>query len=245
MTGKKTVIPVKSEIPEIDTVDVVVNQVPEKKNKITFFTEKMLSDILINNRGDAHLWYPLLRDMLEEYDINTPVRVAAFLAQTTHESNDFKTREENLRYSAERLLVVFPRYFKDYEQAKYHSMNGERLANYVYMDVNRTARGALGNVEPGDGWLFRGRGLKQLTGRSNYERFGTYLKMDVNETVEYLSTMKGALHSACWFWKINDCNTLADSNDIDAVSKRVNGGSIGLKDRRDRYKRILKVMESQ
>jgi len=117
------------------------------------------------------------------------------------------------------------------------------IANYVYMDEFRKYK--MGNVEEGDGWRFRGRGLKQLTGRENYTRFGESLfpeMMTAEEAAEYVATPAGAIESACWFWDTNNLNEIADTDDVKRMTKKINGGSIGLEDRKKRYMHAMKVL---
>ena len=200
---------------------------------------------MIPTNREAADWYEIAVDFFKEYDITTPLRIASFMAQCAHESSDFRNLEENLNYSVENLLKVFPRYFgKGKADPAQYARNPEKLANYVYMDVNRSKSGALGNTQPGDGWKFRGGGIKQLTGRSNYAVFGGDLGMTADEAAAYVRTKKGAFESACWFWKKNDLAKFADADDIVGMSKRINGGKIGLADRKERYTRTKAIMSS-
>lgn len=207
------------------------------------FTKEMLSSMINNSESDE--WFDAL-GMLPDFDINTPARVAGFIAQCAHESGDFKRLEENLNYSEKALNSVFSRYFgAGKRDAAEYARNPEKIANYVYMDEYRSSRGALGNTEPGDGWRFRGRGLKQLTGRNNYNAFASDIGMSAEEAAEYLETKKGAVHSACWFWQKNNLNRYADNNDIVGMTKKINGGTIGLEDRTNRYKKAMAVMSGE
>ena len=143
---------------------------------------------------------------------------------------------ENLNYSEEALNSVFGRYFgKGKRNAKDYARNQEKIANYVYQDEFRSKRGALGNVNAGDGWLFRGRGIKQLTGRNNYAAFGKSVGMSAEEAAGYVATEKGAMESACWFWKTNKLQKWADKGDNKGLTKAINGGTIGLADRNARW----------
>lgn len=210
--------------------------------KFTFdFTLDHLKSII--NNTDLDVWYDELLDILPKYNINTPERVAGFLAQTGHESGDFKRLEENLNYSESALNRVFSRYFKEVDAAEY-AYQPEKIANYVYMDEYRSSRSKLGNIYPGDGWKFRGRGLKQLTGRSNYTRFADSVDMTPEEAADYLETKHGAVHSACWFWDKANCNSYADNLDILGMTKVINGGTIGLNDREERFKYALSLFKA-
>lgn len=205
-------------------------------------TAAQLSAMLPSNSAAAD-WLAAVNSALPKYDITTPHRIAAFIAQCAHESGDFKMLEENLNYREETLLRVFPRYFgPGKEDPAAYARNPQKLANYVYMDKHRSAAGALGNVKDGDGWLFRGKGLKQVTGRANHEAFGKTKGMTAEQAAEYLLTKEGALESALWFWDSRKLNPIADTGDIVKLTKIINGGDIGLDDRRNRYVRALAIL---
>jgi len=205
------------------------------------FTKDMLAAMV--NNSDIDEWYDAINRILPDFDIDTPERVAGFIAQCAHESGDFKRLEENLNYSEKALNSVFGRYFGEGKRdAAEYARNPEKIANYVYMDEFRSKRGALGNVKAGDGWRFRGRGLKQLTGRNNYKAFADSARITPEKAAEYLETKKGAVHSACWFWKTNNLNRYADKNDIVGMTKKINGGTIGLEDRTARYEKAMAIM---
>lgn len=207
------------------------------------FTQEHLAAMIPGNPRVAE-WYAALCDILPKYGVTTPRRVAHFMSQCAHESNNFRSLEENLNYSADALNRVFPRYFgAGKRDANAYARNPEKIANYVYMDEFRSARGQMGNVQPGDGWRFRGRGLKQLTGRNNYTAFGRSVGMTAEEAAEYVATEKGAVESACWFWDTNKLNTIADTDDVVLMTRRINGGNIGLADRQQRYDRALPLLE--
>jgi putative chitinase len=207
------------------------------------FTVEMTRALLPGN-AEAAEWHATMVEVLPMWQINTVERVAGFIAQCAHESNNFRTLEENLNYKADSLLRVFPRYFgpSPKRNPNEYARNPEKLANYVYMDEFRSAQGRMGNTQPGDGWRFRGRGLKQLTGRNNYTNFGKTVNMTAEEAAEYVATKKGAIDSACWFWDTAKCNTFADARDIVGMSKRINGGTIGLDDRQRRWNQALQVL---
>ena len=209
---------------------------------MTMLTEAQLAAMLPTNKEIA-AWCVELNKALPKYGIDTPQRIAGFVSQCAHESGDFTTLSENLNYREETLLRVFPRYFAaGRANAAEFARNPEKLANYVYMDKNRSASGALGNVKDGDGWRFRGRGLKQLTGRSNYERFAKDYDMTAEQAAEWLETKEGALASALWFWNTNKLNAVADTGSVAALTKRINGGDIGLADRQARYSRAMAAL---
>lgn len=166
-----------------------------------------------------------LNEVCDKFEINTPERLAMFLAQIGHESGGLSVVQENLNYRAERLAVVFPKYFKGIDTSEY-AHNPEKIANRVY--ANRMGNG---DEESGDGYKFRGRGLIQLTGHNNYASFASDMGMDIDEAVEYLSTPEGAAMSAGWYWNKTSLNQWADSSDVLTVTKKINGGTIGLAER--------------
>ena len=200
---------------------------------------------MLSSNPAAHEWCAPLNALLPKYGITTAQRIAGFISQCAHESMDFKALEENLNYREETLLKIFPRYFGPGKaNAAEYARNPEKIANYVYMDKNRSAAGALGNVQEGDGWRFRGRGLKQVTGRSNYTAFGKAFGMTAEQAVDYLQTKEGALASALWFWDSRKLNEIADTGDVARLTKVINGGDIGLDDRRKRYAVAVQVLAS-
>jgi len=191
---------------------------------------------MIPTNGEVETWCNELNKALPSYDINTAQRIASFISQCAHESRDFTALEENLNYSQASLERVFGRYFGAGKRnaADYHRQP-EKIANYVYMDEFRSKRGALGNTQAGDGWRFRGKGLKQLTGRNNVEGFAKDYSITAEEASDWLETKEGALASALWFWRKNGLNAIADTGSVKAATKRINGGDIGLADRERRY----------
>jgi putative chitinase len=185
-------------------------------------------------------WHQALSQLLPDYEINTSKRIAAFIAQCSHESGGFMVLKENLNYKAATLRKIFPKYFPTDEMAnKYASMPNkqEAIANLVY--ANRMGNGS---PETGDGYRFCGRGLIQLTGRDNYTFFAGSLGITVEDASEYLATFEGAAQSACWFWETNNLNQWADKGDIVTLTKRINGGTIGLEDRIHHYEHALHVL---
>lgn len=184
-------------------------------------------------------WYPLLAEMLPKYEINTTIRIAGFIAQCSHESAEFTVLRENLNYSADGLNKVFAKYFiKAGRDATPYARQPEKIANIVYAD-----RLGNGNTASGDGWRFRGRGVIQLTGFDNYVAFGKTKQLTAQETIDYLETKRGALESACWFWKTNGLNAIADTQDILVMTKKINGGTNGLEDRKKLYSEALRVLK--
>ena len=191
---------------------------------------------MVKNRHIEH-WYEALEQLLPEYDINTPHRVAHFIAQCAHESGNFAFIEENLNYRAASLMATFKKYFPTAELAQQYESKPQMIANRVY--ANR-----MGNSDEasGDGWRYRGRGLIQLTGRDNYTFFAGSLGIDVEEAAEYLATFEGAAQSACWFWEQNKLNRFADANDVKGLTRAINGGFIGLEDRIKHTNHALHVL---
>jgi putative chitinase len=185
-------------------------------------------------------WFHALDEILPEYEINTPQRVAAFLAQCAHESGNFKFLKENLNYKAESLLKVFPKYFKTIDEARAYEKKPEKIANRIY--GNRMGNG---DESSGDGFRYCGRGLIQLTGKENYSWFAASLEIPVEEASEYLETFEGAVQSACWFWETNSLNVQADAGDIKLMTRKINGGYIGLEDRIKHYNHALHIFGAQ
>jgi putative chitinase len=187
---------------------------------------------------DATELVEAMNDIFPKYDINTPQRMAGFIAQTGHESAGFSAFSEDLYYSAKSLDVVFGKYFKRAGiDANKYAREPEKIANHVY--ANRMKNG---DEVSGDGYMFRGGGILQLTGRDNYTRFGESVDMSPEEAVDYVRTPKGAIESACWFWKENKLNKYCDSSEIKLLTKRINGGYIGLEDRIHHWKVALATM---
>ena len=180
-------------------------------------------------------WEEPLQAVFDKYDISTALRQAAFIGQCAHESGNFKTLEENLHYKAESLMKVWPSRFPSLEVANQFANNPEKIANKVYA-------GRMGNNEEGDGWAFHGRGLVQLTGRDSYTRCGESLGMDLISNPELLLQPKGAALSAGWFWSKHGLNELADAQDYETMTKRINGGTLGLDDRIVKINKALEVL---
>lgn len=199
------------------------------------FTKEQLKEMIPKNPY-VDQWFHALNEILPEYEINTPQRVAAFIAQCAHESGGFVFLKENLNYKAASLRKVFPKYFPDDATAAAYANKPEMIANRVY--ANRMGNG---DEASGDGWRFCGRGLIQLTGKTNYTFFAASLDIPLEEASEYLQTFEGAVQSACFFWEQNKLNQWADQGDILTLTKRINGGTIGLEDRIKHYNHALHV----
>ena len=202
-------------------------------------SQEQLAQILPGNQHLEH-WTEALNKILPDYDINTPQREAAFLAQCAHESGGFTALHENLNYRAVTLRKVFPKYFPDDHIAEQYASQpnkAELIANRVY--ANRMGNG---DEASGDGFRYCGRGLIQLTGKSNYQSFADSLEMAVEDVPAFLETFEGAIQSACWFWEANNLNQYADTDDILTMTKRINGGTIGLEDRKKHYEHAKHVL---
>jgi putative chitinase len=200
---------------------------------------QQLKQLLPKNPYVEH-WHQALSQLLPDYEINTPQRIAAFVAQCSHESAGFTALKENLNYKAVTLRKIFPKYFPSDDLANaYANMPNkqEAIANRVY-----ASRMGNGDEHSGDGYRYCGRGLIQLTGKSNYQSFADSLEMNVEDVPEYLATFEGAAQSACWFWESNNLNQWADKGDILTLTKRINGGTIGLEDRIKHYEHALHVL---
>jgi putative chitinase len=195
-----------------------------------------LAQLLPGNPYLDH-WYHALEQALPDYDINTPQRVAAFMAQCAHESGGFRALKENLNYKAASLRRVFPKYFPTDDLAAAYAGKQEMIANRVY-----GGRMGNGDEHSGDGYKYCGRGLIQLTGKNNYQNFADSIETPIEDLPEYLATFEGAVQSACWFWESNNLNQFADNGDILTMTKRINGGTIGLEDRKKHYEHALHVL---
>jgi len=202
-------------------------------------TKQQLKQLLPKNPYVDH-WHHALEQLLPDYDINTPKRIAAFVAQCAHESGGFTAIKENLNYKAPTLRKLFSKYFPNDEIAAAYASKPnkqEAIANKIY-----ASRMGNGDEKSGDGYRYCGRGLIQLTGKSNYQNFADSLEMRVEDVPEYLATFEGAAQSACWFWEANNLNRFADVGDIKGLTKAINGGYIGLEDRIKHYEHALHVL---
>jgi putative chitinase len=197
-------------------------------------------------QATAEKWSRAVALACQEFGIDTPQRIAGFLSQCAHESGGFERLQENLNYSAEGMAGIWPKRFAifgpDGKPVKKDGKNQpnkfalalhrkpEMIANVVY-----SSRMGNGPIESGEGWKYRGRGLKQLTGKSNHIECSQGLGVDLVENPDLLLEPTYAARSAAWFWQKNKCNTFADVGDIEGLTKRINGGLIGIADRKARY----------
>lgn len=208
-------------------------------------------------REVAEKWIVWVQRTCAEFGIDTPKRIAAFLAQTAHESAGYTALVENLNYSAETMAVVWPNRFAEIDPATKKPKKdekGKNIPNKFALALHRKPEsianvvygGRMGNgpIESGDGWAFRGKGLKQLTGKENVTRCGKALGVDFVSNPDLLLEPQYAARSAGWFWKTNDCAKYIDNDDFVGLTKRINGGTIGLQDREKRYKAVLAAMNA-
>lgn len=201
----------------------------------TILTKDQLRQMVKNPHIDH--WYEVLEQLLDDYDISTPLRVAHFVAQCAHESGNFVFIKENLNYRAASLQKLFSKYFPTAELAAQYANRPEQIANRIY--ANRMGNG---DEASGDGYRYCGRGLIQLTGKDNYTFFAGSLGIPVEEASEYLATFEGAAQSACWFWEQNNLNRFADANDVRGLTRAINGGYIGLEDRIKHTEHALHIL---
>jgi putative chitinase len=197
-------------------------------------------------QATAEKWVEAVAAACQEFNINTPQRIAGFLSQCAHESGGFERLQENLNYSADGMAGIWPKRFAvmgpDGKPVKKDGKNQpnkfalalhrkpEMIANVVY-----SGRMGNGPTESGEGWLYRGRGLKQLTGKDNHRACSAGLGVDLVANPDLLLEPVYAARSAAWFWATNKCNNFADSGDIEGLTKKINGGLIGIDDRKKRY----------
>lgn len=200
------------------------------------FTQEQLAQIVTGNTN-IDQWFSAISAVLDKYEINTPLRLAGFIAQCAHESSHFSVIRENLNYRAESLIRTFPTHFSGIDEANTYAHQPEMIANRVY--ANRMGNG---DEASGDGWKFCGKGLIQLTGHDNYAKFGASIGMSVDDVAAHLTTFEGAADSAGWFWYTHGLNAICDTDDILAMTKKINGGTLGLDDRTALYNTAKQVL---
>ena len=203
------------------------------------FTAEQLAQCITKNKNSQE-WFDGLYEQLPKFGIVTPARVAGFISQCQHESADFTVLTENLNYGAKGLMTIFKKYYQDEALAKAHERKPQLIANRVY-----SGRMGNGAESSGDGWKYRGRGLVQLTGRSNYTQCSRDLFGDdcLVDDPDLLLNPEWAILSACWFWHKNKLNDICDRGDVVLLSKRINGGTIGLADRIHHWNKCLELFE--
>ena len=204
------------------------------------FTAEMLAQCIKKNKNPQE-WYEGLCNQLPQFAIVTPARVAGFISQCQHESADFTALSENLNYSAKGLAGTFRKYFPSEAEATPYARKPEKIANRVY--ANRMGNGAEAS---GDGFKFRGRGLVQLTGRANYTQCSKDLFGDdcLVQNPDLVCEPEYAVLSACWFWHKNRLNDICDRGDVVLLSKRINGGTLGLADRIHHWNECIELFEA-
>ena len=201
------------------------------------FTLEKFQQIIYNKNSVS--WFSSISDVLPKYEINTQIRVAAFLAQTGVESNNYQWLTEDLSYTADQLLKVFPYYFKTSDKAQAYAHQPEKIANLVYS--NRLGNGPESS---GDGWKYRGRGIIQVTGKENYSLCSSAIYDDnrLLSSPELLISTDGAIRSACWYWNNKYLNDYADQGNIDEITYLINGGYNGQQERTDKYNLALSIL---
>jgi putative chitinase len=184
---------------------------------------------------DLAAWVEPIRAACARFEINTIRRISAFLTTLAHEGGFKVGARENMNYSAKRMAQVWPSRFRGPNAlANRLHRQPEKIANIVYAD-----RMGNGGPETGDGWRFRGIGPIQLTGRSNWEAFASAMEMTLDEVEAYMLTIEGGVMSAAWFWETNDINRLADTPGVEDETRRINGGLIGVDQRRAIFDRLV------
>ena len=196
---------------------------------------EQLAQALHMTPAKAEEWIDAINTTFETFDISTPEQQASFLGQCAHESNNFTALVENLNYKAESLCKVWPKRFPTLEAAQPYHRNPEAIANHVY-----AGRMGNGDEASGDGFAYRGRGLIQLTGRANYRACGEALGVDLEGNPDWVSSPMYAALSAGWFWSTHGLNDIAEN--IVAVTKKINGGTLGLDDRVAKTQRALEAL---
>ena len=189
----------------------------------------------LDKLGIDQKWLAPLEEAFAKYDIDTPKRQAAFIGQCAHESGNFKTLQENLNYSAEGLMKTWPSRFSTIEIANQYARQPAKIAGKVY-------NGRLGNTSEEEAAKYLGRGLIQLTGRENYANCGTAIGVDLIGNPNLLIEPKHAAMSAAWFWNKKGLNALADAGDYETMTKRINGGLIGLDDRKAKIAKAEQIL---
>ena len=197
----------------------------------------MITSEVLAQMGINPSWLAPLHETFERYQINNPNRIAGFLGQTAHESNSYRTLQENLNYSANGLVTVWPTRFPSFDIANQYARQPERIANKVYAD-----RMGNGSEESGDGWRYRGRGIIQITGRENYEKLSDSIGQNFLGEPDLLLEPRWAAMSAGWFWDTRRLNALCDRKDWGTLTRRINCGLHGLADRTARTDKALSLL---
>jgi len=199
-------------------------------------TLQQLKAILPNNKS-PQLLLDALNTILPKYNINTKERIACFLAQCGHESGEFNILKENLNYTDKSLCTIWPKRFPSLKVAAPYNRNPEKIANKIYAD-----RMGNGNELSGDGYKFRGRGCIQMTGKENYTKFAKHIGKTLEETIVYCESIEGAIESGCYYWSTHNLNVFVDKKDFIGLTKAINGGVIGLEERKKHYDKAISVL---
>lgn len=208
----------------------------ESFNEVTLTLEQLQKIIPMAKAENIKKYLAPLNSEMPHFGIVTPLRAAHFIAQVAHESGSFQFSVENLNYNARALRTIFGKYFPTDEIAEAYARKPEKIANRVY--ANRMGNG---NEASGDGWKYRGRGLIQLTGHENYKKCGQSIGLDLETNPDQVALDPVvSIKVVGWFWKTNNLNQYADANDIKGITKRINGGLIGIEDRTEFLERAKK-----
>ncbi|MFO1157260.1 MAG: hypothetical protein U1E60_00320 [Reyranellaceae bacterium] len=199
---------------------------------------------MARSTGRLQKWYPSLVDAMRRYVITTPNRMTYFLANVAAETGQFQAKQENLNYTADRLIAVFPSLFAANPQKAHElvAVGPEAIANYLYADENRPSSYRMGNTQPGDGWKYRGRGPMQVTGKENYRRFFRSAGLPDDSDPDLLLEPAYGAASAAEYWSRNGCNELADTGNFVQCVIKVNGGTIDLAYREAYLKRLQEAL---
>lgn len=217
----------------------MATQLPQPEGAPELLTKDELANVCpaLAKAGRVDEYLPFINAALEEFAINTPVRIAAWLAQMAHESIEMMALHENMNYSAERLRQVFPKYFPTAARAQLYAHKPEAIANLVY--ANRYGNGG---PETGDGWRFRGAGITHLTFRDNFREFGAALGVDLVAQPELAADPTVMFRIAARYWATRGCNTLADAGSFETITRRINGGLNGQSSRLVYWARAKKAL---
>lgn len=226
--GQELEIPGDNQEAPENRPNITIGIPPVKPAEFVVITVQQLRDIMSGaTEENVQKYAPALNDEMQKFEVNTPLRIAHFIAQIAHESGSFRYSSENLNYSAKALRAVFGKYFPDDESAEAYARQPEKIANKVY-----ASRMGNGDEASGDGWKFRGRGLIQLTGTENYTNCGKGIGRDLlNDPDQLAIDAHAAVAASLWFWNSRGLNTHADNDDVNMITRRINGGLNGLDDR--------------
>lgn len=207
-------------------------------------TASNLKSILKNPHSNEFysVWADRFNSLFPAYQINTAKRIAGFICQVAHESGEFTRTVENLNYSADGLAKTWPKIFSTPQKnpnalALMIERNPQKIANIAYAN-----KGGNGNEASGDGWLYRGRGLIQITLKDNYAAISKALGIDLIANPDYAATQDGALETALAYWKLNNINRHCDSGDFEAMTKSINKAGLGIEERLEYYDRAISVI---